>query len=231
MYKLQAVPLVHTVLGSKTVNMAVASNTSMLPAGRKDPESVAVIARELHGKLVQIVKKRTVSRSTLDRVDRASFSSVKENNSGVAQSFTDSKTSSYLRHQFYLAGEEEEEAIDDGTSSGRTTPQNGAVEGREDVMLPLTNPNTLLHGFVCPCDGFRGWKQISIGGKIASKSSGDLRRLAGGWEWDMKVETVAKRSPAKVKGQRCPPGESPLERLPMELLGELSFWLLGISEL
>lgn len=163
-------------------------------------------------------KIRKVIPPTSDRVERASFSSVKENRTGVAQSFTDSKTSSYLRNQFDGTNDVEE-AIEDTPSTGISTPQNGG-----EVMLPLTNPHSLLHEYVCPCEGFKGWKQISIRGKTVSKSSGDLRSLAGGWEWETRKE-VLQKDVVKVKGQRCAPGQSPLENLPMELLGMLRVYL------
>jgi hypothetical protein len=164
---------------------------------------------------------------TTDRLDRTSFSSIKESNSGVAQSFTDSKTSSYLRHELLSPGAEE--AIFDDTSSGSRTPEEGATGAQRLGGGMLTNPQSLLHGFVCPCDGFRGWKGISIKGKVASKSFGDLRAL-GRWDWDVTDE----KSSARVeemegveiqvkKGKVDPktlPGQSPLESLPMELLGK-----------
>jgi hypothetical protein len=80
---------------------------------------------------------------TTDRVDRTSFSSIKESNSGVAQSFTDSKTSSYLRHELLS-----EEAILDDTSSGSRTPEEGATGAQRLGGGMLTNPQSLLHGFV-----------------------------------------------------------------------------------
>ncbi|KAF4634627.1 hypothetical protein G7Y89_g3482 [Cudoniella acicularis] len=73
---------------------------------------------------------------TIDRVDRTSFSSIKENNSGVAQSFTTTKTSSYLNKRFNLESQDEE-AIDDGL----VTPPEG-------MSGLITNPHNVLHGFV-----------------------------------------------------------------------------------
>lgn len=157
-----------------------------------------------------------------DRADRTSFSSTKESDTGVAQSFTDSKTSSYLRWE--IGPSESEEAIDDAVSvnSGLTTPVEKIPE--ESTML---NPQSTLHGLVCPCDSFRGWKNISIGGKVASKSFGDLRRLAMRWDWEANdvvskkaaVPLISTSTVKKVDGTFLP-GQSPFERLPMELLGE-----------
>jgi hypothetical protein len=148
---------------------------------------------------------------TSDRSGRTSFSSIHENNSGVAQSFTDSKTSSYLRNE--LVRHETEEAIDDEVP----TP----VSEEEAPDITMLNPHSTLHGLVCPCDSFKGWKGISIGGKVASRSFGDLRLLAHGWEWESK----ASRKPQQLDTDRktsglYPPGQSPLEKLPNELLGK-----------
>jgi hypothetical protein len=159
---------------------------------------------------------------TTDRVDRTSFSSIKESHSGgVAQTFTDSKTSSYLRHQFTSEQDQfidEDAILDDTSSSGTKTPE--AKPGM------LTNPHSVLHGFVCPCDSFKGWKGISIKGRIASKSHSDLKGLGMRYDWEtrggdkMDVDGEEKtKKIVKTKG-RYPAGQSPLERLPMELLGK-----------
>jgi hypothetical protein len=168
-------------------------------------------------------KKHTITPPTSDRVDRTSFSSIKENNTGVAQSFTDSKTSSYLRNEFDLNGSEDA-IVDDTNSPGSITPLVERKPGMETGVMML-NPQSALHGFVCPCDGFLGWKGISIGGKTASKSFGDLRGLAMRWDWDSKSKEKAKnvgpdgRSGVKKVDGRYPAGESPFEKLPTELLG------------
>jgi len=170
-------------------------------------------------------KKHTITPPTSDRVDRTSFSSIKENHTGVAQSFTDSKVSSFLRHEFELSGTEQ--AIVDDASSGTVTPPIETAEGGEIRML---HPESALHGFICPCDGFRGWKTISLGGKPASKSFGDLRSLARRWEWDATIDKIPEKTAPdvdesldlkKVDG-RYPAGQSPFERLPVELLGEFT---------
>jgi hypothetical protein len=50
-------------------------------------------------------------------------------------------------------------------------------ERREVAKGMITNPHSMLYGFVCPCYSFKGWKGISIKGRIASKSFGDLKGL------------------------------------------------------
>jgi len=161
-----------------------------------------------------------------DRIDRTSFSSIKESNSGVAQSFTDSKVSSYLRHEFDLNGSEE--AIsDDGSSSGILTPLEKTVPKAEELPHML-HPHGHVNDFICPCVGFRGWKSISIGGKVASRSSGDLRKLAMGYDWYSKDTSKFERMELDVTtpevrqdGGCYPAGQSPFEKLPTELLGKL----------
>ena len=164
---------------------------------------------------------------TTDRVDRTSFSSIKEShNGGVAQTFTSSKTSSYLRNQVSLA-EDEDAILDDvSVSSGSRTPEEIRKEPKQGM---LTNPHSMLHGFVCPCDGFRGWKGISVRGRVASKSFGDLKGLGMRWDWESENGAedemhLAVKPLVKVKG-RWPAGQSPLESLPMELLGEFISFL------
>lgn len=145
--------------------------------------------------------------STKDRVDRTSFSSIKESDSGIAQSFTSSKTSSYLRNEYF----NNEEAIEDTSSSGSQTPE--AEEGM------LANPQTLFQPLICPCDGFKGWKGISLGGRIASKSFGDLKALSR-WEWTpTRTDDNAVDMSDLDSGYST--GRSPLEKLPVELLSKL----------
>jgi len=77
---------------------------------------------------------------------------------------------------------------------------------------------------VCPCEGFRGWKGISVRGKVASRSSSDLRGLgmgagAGTWMWESDVK-MGEMEVVKVAKGSYLAGQSPLERLPMELLGK-----------
>ena len=153
----------------------------------------------------------------MDRNDRASFSSIKEGDSGVAQTFTTTKTSSYLDLP-YTPSSDDEEAIQDGF----VTPPDG-MSG-----LQMQQP-TMLHPFVCPCDHFQGWKKISLGGRTKNKSFGDLRSLGHRWAWDSNettttpvteaVEKTVESGVAKVKGE-YPAGHAPIELLPMELLGK-----------
>lgn len=164
---------------------------------------------------------------TTDRVDRTSFSSVKETDTGVAQSFTDSKTSSYLRNVITANGGDStnDEAIyEESLSSGEITPlENDRDSGVELDSRQFGLTASRLRGFVCPCDGFRGWKAISVRGKIASKSYGDLQAL-GNWDWEIKEvkeeEERAKGVEEELESGKDEAGNSPLERLPVELLGK-----------
>ena len=194
--------------GKGEVNMAIAALTSSM--------SSSFAPREMKP-LSLLATKDTktgdkIKMPNTERVDRTSFSSIKESQSGIAQSFTDSKTSSYLRNQL-----QEEEAIDDAPS-GVATPKSREIG--KMLMSPCNNC-----GSVCPCDGFRGWKGISIRGKVASKSFGDLKALGmgGRWEWDVngdKMDLDEGLEVIRKKGRngRYPAGQSPIETLPTELL-------------
>jgi hypothetical protein len=178
-------------------------------------------------KINTITKTNSKIPPTTDRVDRTSFSSIKESHSGgVAQTFTDSKTSSYLRDQFTSShdGFDEDAILDDAASSSSGTK---TLEAKPDMF---TNPHGVLHGFVCPCDSFKGWKGINIKGRMASKSYSDLKNLRMRYDWEtsggdeMNLDGKEKtKKIVKVKA-RCPVGQSPLERLPMELLGKFSIY-------
>ena len=200
---------VTTVLSSRPRN----------PVSVSTPDIPSVDSQKSH-----LSRKQRIAPALADRADRTSFSSTKESDTGVAQSFTNSKTSSYLRWEVGVSGSDE--AIDD-TVSSTSGGSNSPVE-----LLPeetnMLNPQSTLHGLVCPCDSFRGWKNISIGGKVASKSFGDLRRLALRWDWEANDEQTKQFNiplhvgpDLKKRDGTFLPGQSPFEKLPMELLGEL----------
>ncbi|KFY69227.1 hypothetical protein V498_10508 [Pseudogymnoascus sp. VKM F-4517 (FW-2822)] len=84
---------------------------------------------------------------------------------------------------------------------------------------PLTNPASTLHSFVCPCDGFRGWKEIPVRGKMASRSFSDLRQYSNkGFTWEPTPILRPIQPPKPLKPSTFPAGEAPLEKLPTELL-------------
>lgn len=140
-----------------------------------------------------------------DNSSRSSFSSVRENDSDLVQAFTSTKVSSYSRPV-----EEEEEALESPSAEmSATTTQ---------FLPPVTQPQSRLHGCWFPAvaaDGFKGWKQIDVKGRIASKSYGDLQALKIVWS-PPATPPVLKRT----ESGREVPGQAPIERLPLELLGE-----------
>ncbi|KAK9798769.1 hypothetical protein SCARD494_02647 [Seiridium cardinale] len=142
-----------------------------------------------------------------DKSGRSSFSSVRENDSDLAQTFTSTKVSSYSR-------EADEEAVDDLSS-----PLDMATVTKTQYRPPLTQPHSRLHGNWLPAvaaDGFQGWKQIDVRGKTASRSFGDLQALRIVWS------APTSPAPPKPKGPGRPlPGQAPVERLPLELLGSI----------
>ncbi|CCE28944.1 hypothetical protein E4U35_000321 [Claviceps purpurea] len=137
--------------------------------------------------------------SPSDSGSRSSFSSVRENDDGLAQTFTRSKVSSYI--------ETSEDVFDESPTSELA---------QLSFQPPLTQPHSKLHGFWFPPDSFKGWKEIPLKGKAASRSYEDLRKLS--MTWDSPPATPPPtRKPSGVYGI----GNSPLERLPSEVLGDI----------
>lgn len=163
-------------------------------------------ARTSNSLIYPLLRKHTATPPVSDRQERTSFASFKEDRSAIAQSFIDSKVSSYARAS--------EEAIDDSASEENNIETEGYQFHPFNAPMALTNPCSMLNSFICPCEGFRGWKQITVGGRAASRSFGDLRILSKGFAWELPAnkQTTGKK-PRKVAGQ------SFLERLPVELLG------------
>jgi hypothetical protein len=153
-----------------------------------------------------MLRKHTATPPVSDRQERTSFASFKEDRSSIAQSFIDSKISSYARAS--------EEAIDDSASVENNLETEGHQPHPFDTPMALTNPYSMLNAFICPCEGFQGWKQIAVGGRAASRSFGDLRILSKGFAWELPAnkQTTGKKP-------RNEAGRSFLESLPVELLG------------
>ncbi|QUC23797.1 uncharacterized protein UV8b_08038 [Ustilaginoidea virens] len=137
--------------------------------------------------------------SPSDAGSRSSFSSVRENDDGLAQTFTRSKVSSYI--------ETSEDVFDESPVS---------EVAQLSFQTPLTQPHSKLHGFWYPPDSFKGWKEIPIKGKAASRSCEDLRKLHMTWESPPASPSPSKK-PVGVHGI----GHSPLEHLPSEVLGSI----------
>lgn len=143
---------------------------------------------------------------TRPREDRGSFSSVKEDDCGIAQSFVVSKVSSLGLDDSY------ESAIREETEFSGT--------GDMATAVALQPPS-----FCCPCGGFRGWKRIRLSGRHMSKSHSDLRLHENDklqhWDWESGPE-LKDTTPAKSKGPLpYAAGESPLEKLPAEVLDQI----------
>jgi hypothetical protein len=147
------------------------------------------------------MRQRATDRSISPETEgRSSFCSVRENDSDLAQAFVTSKVSSYL-NESEEAVEEEPAAADD------EMPET-------EFMAPLTNPHSRLHGAFYPVNTFKGWKHINVRGRQASRSFSDLKVFNSMWT------TPAKSRP--ILPTRNKPGESPLEQLPVEILGKPS---------
>jgi hypothetical protein len=199
----------------------------------------------------ETLRKNTEPTFTPDREERTSFASLKEDRSAVAQSFLDSRISSYAAFpddaidessdsdraasptEVSLSSSPTDISIDTAAAAASADASPASATAPPDVVpadsqvpsqlmasalgAPLTNPASTLHSFVCPCDGFRGWKEIPVRGKMASRSFSDLRVFSSkGFTW----EPAPRLKPVQpVKPSTFPAGEAPLEKLPTELLG------------
>lgn len=155
-------------------------------------------------------QQQTSNSPTVSSSGRASFSSVREVDDDIAQAFSSTKVSSYFREEADTA------VVDDKSNTG---PPPARLEMAEtQFMAPLTQPHSRLHGCWFPAvaaDNFQGWKQIGVKGKQASRSYGDLQALRMVWS----TPSTPKKPKAPVEVQRTP-GDSSLERLPMEIKSE-----------
>ena len=142
-----------------------------------------------------------VSPPATDTANRSSFSSVRENDDGLAQTFTHSKVSSYTQVA--------EEVFDE--SPGFEPSQ------QPFFQPPLTRPHSKLNGFLYPADSFKGWREIPLKGKKASRSCEDLHKLH--MTWSLPVPAVSAVATVAVDP---PVGRSRLEVLPSEILGKTS---------
>ncbi|KAF4123868.1 leucine Rich Repeat [Geosmithia morbida] len=150
---------------------------------------------------------RNGTSSPSEKTARSSFSSVREDDDGLAQTFTRSKVSSYIN---------DVDVFDEAQS-----PVNGlpAQQAAAIFQPPLTRPHSQLHGgFWLPATSFRGWREIPLKGKKASSSSENLRGLFMSWSPPRTPDDEDVRKP-RVTSR--PPGESLLESLPTEVLGDI----------
>jgi hypothetical protein len=168
--------------------------------------SEAMRTKVSHSLMNPLLRKHTATPPVSDRQERTSFASFKEDRNAVAQSFIDTKISSYARAP--------EEAIDDSASEESNFDTDGHQPYIFNAPMALTSPCSMLNTFICPCEGVRGWKQIAVGGRAASRSFSDLRILSKGFSWEL---PASKQTPETKPRNEA--GQSFLESLPVELLG------------
>ncbi|KXX74402.1 hypothetical protein MMYC01_209089 [Madurella mycetomatis] len=143
--------------------------------------------------------------SSPDRASRSSFSSIRENESTLPQTFSKTKISSYF------SSDEAVESTPPSPTESSSTSARAINMIQAQFQPPVTQPNSKLLGYWTPADSFKGWKGIQVKGKLASKSFGDLQVLH-------QVFNQPTR-PAKRGANR--PGEAPIERLPVEILSAI----------
>lgn len=140
-----------------------------------------------------------------DTAGRGSFSSVREHDSELAQSFTSTKISCY--EEAY-----EDEAVDDSSEAQMSTTA---------YHPPLTMPQSKLHGLWFPAGTFsHGWKEIQVKGRYASKSYSDLQALHRftAPPPSYPILDTPEETPNAQKGGLGDAGTSTLEQLPVEIL-------------
>ncbi|KAI9770190.1 MAG: hypothetical protein M1839_003256 [Geoglossum umbratile] len=141
------------------------------------------------------------------REDRESFTSVKEDGCGIAQSFISTHTS--LNHF-------------DTNSTAITDDDEPAVD-KDETMLQSRN-------FCSPCQGFGGWKQIKLSGFQLSKSCGDLTLLSKDYPNGLNTATEKLLEMPALEAVVEEKKEDPeihraslsrIERLPMEIFDHI----------
>lgn len=148
----------------------------------------------------------SVSDSPKTANGRSSFSSIREDDKDLAQAFTTSKVSVYAQHQ--------DDAVDDDLHQS-PLPSLGTMVSQADFFPPVTRPDSRLHGNWFPADNFKGWKQINVKGRLASRSFSDLSSL--NLAWNAHANTVFQRR----RPSQNLPGSAPIEKLPLELLSHI----------
>src|SRR5271170_3803332 len=106
----------------ETMTMAITSTQS--PGAPRAKTSNSLI--------YPLLRKHTATPPVSDRQERTSFASFKEDRSAIAQSFIDSKVSSYARAS--------EEAIDDSASEENNIETEGYQFHSFNAPVALTNP-------------------------------------------------------------------------------------------
>lgn len=155
---------------------------------------------------------------------RTSFSSIREQTvSGLAQTFTQSRISSLAGRRggaVSPTSPTDETAVFDDGASYEDLDDDG------DFVPPLTKPASRLNAVWYPSvAGLRGWKKISLRGKLASRSFEDLRQAGlGVWDdpadaWDCNGDSADVQTQAEA--QDAVAGLAPFERLPAEILASI----------
>ncbi|ROV95081.1 hypothetical protein VSDG_05811 [Cytospora chrysosperma] len=171
---------------------------ALSPAANTAPNGLAVDCRPASYKASAEVPEPSSSPKLMNA--RSSFSSIREDDTHLAQAFTASKVSRYSKPQ-----------TDQPAHDDRLPSDMGTMVQHAEFFPPVTQPTSRLHGNWFPAENFKGWKQINVRGRLASRSFSDLASLSLAWD----TRPVPVRRPSKVTG------DSPIERLPLELLSSI----------
>ena len=186
---------------------ASARHRTMSPTRPVRADRPAVSLRAETSPVVSQAQSPSSSSPSRKAGDRSSFVSVKEDDTGVAQTFLDSNTTTLTQTDVGGTVDHDDQAADTTMAATLVMPQPPS--------------------FCCPCARFRGWKQVQLRGRWSSRSVGDLRLLGGNdkniWAWDDQPPASSPSTSRKTAPQTHGPGLSRLEALPTEILGEHSW--------
>ena len=137
------------------------------------------------------------------REERTSFSSVREDGGGTPQTFFDTRSS-------LPSDVRPDHAQSYGHDSDATT-----------TTAPAWKSQTAGHGPDGDLDCLK-----RVGGSRFCSGTEDFKIPPGGLSYDLKVESCVDELPPAKKTTTgvYAPGESPMERLPLEVLGEWRGW-------
>ncbi|KAL1973392.1 hypothetical protein VTN31DRAFT_6027 [Thermomyces dupontii] len=141
-----------------------------------------------------------------------------------ASGSTHSRSSSFSRRDSFGSVKEDVDGI---AQTFVDSKQSKTGIEKPSSSLTMTLDPMRTPEFCCPCGGFRGWKQIRLGGRRMSRSFSDLRFLgrssSRGWAWDDDEDerpVEKKKQPKEPEKQRVT-----IESLPVEVLTQIISYL------
>ncbi|KAI9884179.1 MAG: hypothetical protein M1823_004043 [Watsoniomyces obsoletus] len=181
-----------------------------MSASRKSYSSSTLCLDTTHGTKLHHSPSQSPSPASRrgSRGARTSFVSIREDDGGLAQTFLDVKpTVADLDHpvnhpECNCKDEETERELNESMA-----------------MALILQPQPACY---CPCGRLDRWKRIRLGGRQMSRSTEDLRA----WQFDGEEPSMPAPKRVKATPPKHAAGQSPLERLPMEILESILRFLM-----